>query len=205
MSKLKNRQLPYSWDSRDKQQRLPLEDFLTLIRENLIAITTAQEILQAAYIHLKDQETVQRDQCNYIIGLAHSMDSSVQELSRFLDQRTRLPVAILPLRHQLTTKLLTLKELLWTVLALISSLRSVHTPDPKENAMTRYKMLQKLNALLQESDNMAQFSQIFSDQAHFQENRNRNTLDITPLARNKEHNKSDNCNIYDISLYRKER
>lgn len=202
MPEHKNNTWTKGWDHWSNQQRLSLEDFLAFIQEYLALITITRENLQSAYFLLKEREKIQQDQFNYIIGLAHSMESSVQELSLFLDQRSRLPIAILPLRHQLTTKLLTLKELLWAVLALAGSLHSMRAPDPKESAMTRHKLSQKLDALLQESDNMEKLAQIFSDQAYFQENKNRNMLNRTSLARDKEHNNSDDWNIYDISLYR---
>lgn len=203
MAEQNNKKLPKSWYRLDNQRRLSLEDFLIFIRENLTIITIAREKLQSTYSLLQEQEKTQQDQYNYLVGLAYSMDSPVEDLSRFLDQRTCLPVVVLPLRHQLTTKLLIIKELLWMVLVLVGSLRSSRQMDPRESAMTHYKMLQKLDILLQESENIIQFTQVISDQAHFQENKDTKTLDRMSLPRDEDYSKGDDWNVYDISHYRK--
>ncbi len=191
------------WGRTNNQQRLPLEDFLTSMREYLVTITAALENLQSAYLLIEKQGKFQHDQYNFLIDLAYSMDNPVQGLLCFLDQRACLPIAILPLRYQLTTKLHTIKEFLWVVLALIGSLRSTRKTSPQENAMTRYNFLKQLDALLRESENIMQFAQIFSDQALFQEDMDIKVLDEIHSFNEEDDSKDNNWNIHDISLYRK--
>src|SRR6266849_1471146 len=101
------------WRTWQDQNRLSLADFVRLTRAYLSRISAAREGIQCTYVLFDEQEIVKADQCNEAISHMHAMDKPVEDLSQFLDQKTHLPLIILPLRYLPGTEITAMKEQLW--------------------------------------------------------------------------------------------
>jgi hypothetical protein len=152
-------------------QRLSLADFVKLVQTYLTLIQEVRDGLLSVQVQFNGWQTIQPDQCNEAIGLIQTMDKPLADYTRFLEQKAQLPLSLFSLRYPVMVELACAKEHLWMILALLGRYRSLCRNASNEAAKHRLKILDRLEALLQDCEDILRLSQVMFDQAHFQEHR----------------------------------
>lgn len=153
----------------DNDSRLPLVDFIRLAKTYITSMCIDQVRLRRVYNVLDEYRKMDSCQFDEAIDFVRMMNISLEDFYEFMDQRLLLPLAILPIRSQLITGLLYLKEQLWMLLALLGKLRASHRSNSIETVPLQNELIGKLNSLLKDSEHFVQLSLQKFDLARFQE------------------------------------
>ena len=152
--------------------RLSLVDFVRLAKTYLARIMAEQENIRQVYSLFHEQGVVEVEQCSEMILLIRTLYKTLEEFTKFMDQKSSLPLSILPWRYQLLTELICLKEQLWMVLAKVGRFRSLHQSGLGEIALLRYDITCRLRSILESSEFLVNVAHTMLDRARFQEKSN---------------------------------
>lgn len=152
------------------EDRLSLSDCIGLVKMYLARMSEAEERLQHGYAMFHEREALKSGWCNEVIILIRTLYKVLDDFIAFMDQKSRLPLSILPLRYQLVTELVCMREQLWMALAKVGRFRSLQG-ELGEAALLRHDITCRLQDILKKSDLIVDKASNMFDCARFQEKR----------------------------------